>query len=316
MSASKLLLHLALLLIIPFTSLLAQQDPAATLEGTVTTSDGRPAPGAALRLKGKNSGVATGENGEYRIAIPREGTYTVIASGVGLETAEKTVRIKGPGTFRLDFTLQANAEQLKEVVVLSGRDVNRTDRFAAKIPLTNLENPQIYNTVSSEIMKQQAVVNFDDAMRNVPGIVRTWESTGRAGDGAAYFALRGFDAQPVLYNGLPGLTSGNLDPAGVEEIQVLKGPSGTLFGGSFYSYGGIINTITKKPYFTAGGEAAYHAGSFGLNRVTLDVNAPLSKQERIAMRINAAYHTENSFQDAGFKESFYVAPSLVYQVSD
>src|SRR3546814_17115353 len=113
--------------------------------------------------------------------------------------------------------LSANTEQLKEVVVLSGRDVNKVDRAVAKIPLTNMENPQIYNTVSSEIMKQQ-----------------------------------GFDAQPVLYNGLPGLTSGNLDPAGVEEIQVLKGPSGTLFGGSFYGYGGLIHTITKKQYFTAG----------------------------------------------------------------
>ncbi|WP_225975212.1 TonB-dependent receptor [Anseongella ginsenosidimutans] len=316
MNPSKLLLHIALLLIIPFTSSIAQQKPAATLRGTVTTSDGQPAAGVTLRLKDKNNGAATGENGEYRIAISEEGTYTVIASAVGRQTVEKTIRIDGPGTFRLDFVLSGNAEQLKEVVVLSGRDVNKIDRFAAKMPLTNLENPQIYNTVSSEVMKQQAIVNFDDAMRNVPGIVRTWESTGRGGDGASYFALRGFDAQPVLYNGLPGLTSGNLDPAGVEEIQVLKGPSGTLFGGSFYSYGGIINTITKKPYFTTGGEVAYQAGSFGLNRVTLDFNTPLGEQEKVAMRVNAAYHTENSFQDAGFKESFYVAPSLVYQVND
>src|SRR5690606_25582064 len=180
----------------------------------------------------------------------------------------------------------------------------------------NLENPQVYNTVPAEILKQQGITTYDDAMRNVPGITRTWESTGRAGDGAAYFALRGFDAQPALTNGLPGLASGNLDPANVEEIQVIKGPSGTLFGGSFYSYGGLINTITKKPYDGFGGEVAYNLGSFGLNRITADINTPLSKTEKITMRVNAAYHSEGSFQDAGFKKSFFIAPTLAYEVND
>lgn len=115
---------------------------------------------------------------------------------------------------------------------------------------------------------------------------------------------------------MPGLTSGNLDPADVEEIQVLKGLSGTLFGASFYSYGGIINTITKKPYYDFGGEIAYNVGSFGLHRITADVNTRLSKKEKIALRLNAAYTTENSFQDAGFRKSFFIAPSLVYEVND
>jgi len=225
-----------------------------------------------------------------------------------------------------DVVLNEDTRQLNEVVVLAGR--TRGGDYVAKMPLKNLENPQVYNTVSAEILKQQVVTNYDDALRNVPGISRTWESTGRAGDGAAYFALRGFDAQPSLINGLPGLSSGNLDPADVEEIQVIKGPSGTLFGGSFYSYGGIINTITKKPYFAdrtggssakgqslaVGGEVAYTVGSFGLNRLTADINTPLSS--KVALRVNAAYHTENSFQDAGFKRSFFLAPSLVYKASD
>lgn len=89
MNPSKLFLHIALLLIIPFTSLIAQQNPVAILSGTVTTFDGQPAAGVTLRLKGKNNGAATGENGEYRIAISEEGTYTVIASAVGRQTMEK-----------------------------------------------------------------------------------------------------------------------------------------------------------------------------------------------------------------------------------
>ncbi|MDR7128206.1 iron complex outermembrane receptor protein [Algoriphagus sp. 4150] len=207
---------------------------------------------------------------------------------------------------------------LMEVVVLGTQNIvkNANSEFVAKMPLKNLENPQVYTSVSAELMKEQVISNYDDALRNVPGIAKSWESTGRGGDGGAYFSLRGFEAQPALVNGLPGLVSGNLDPSNVEEIQVIKGPSGTLFGASFYGYGGIINTITKKPYLGFGGEVAYNTGSFGLHRLTVDVNTPLNKTKKMALRLNTALHTENSFQDAGFKKSFFISPTFAYEVND
>ena len=296
-----------------------------TISGSVRTSDGEPVELVMVNVKGTAKGALTDRNGKYQIRNIQPGLHRLIASFVGLEKQEQTIEVAAGGITTLDFTLKESSARLQEVIV-SARNLNRENVIVAKIPLKKLENPQVYNTVSSEIMKQQGITNYDDALRNVPGISRTWESTGRAGDGASYFALRGFDAQPTLYNGLPGLTSGNLDPANVEEIQVIKGPSSTLFGGAFYSYGGMINTITKKPYHQFGGEIGYNAGSFGLNRVTVDINAPLggtplggtplSKADKIALRVNTAYHSENSFQDAGFKKSFFIAPSLVYEVND
>jgi iron complex outermembrane receptor protein len=77
----------------------------------------------------------------------------------------------------------------------------------------------------------------------------------------------------------------------------------------------MINTITKKPYYTFGGEVAYTAGSFDLNRVTVDINTPFSKTKKIALRLNSAYHSENTFQDAGFRKSFYLNPSFSYEVN-
>ncbi|TZF85065.1 TonB-dependent receptor [Pedobacter sp. BS3] len=302
-----------ILLLITFNVVVAQQ--TASIKGKVTTSDGQPAVDVSVILKGSGRGTITNTNGEYELNRIKKGTYTIVASAVGLKPAQQTITVDNRNSYTVNFTLAVNSEQLREVVI-SAKNLNRENKVVAKMPLKNLENPQVYSTVSSEILKQQGITTYDDAMRNIPGIVRTWESTGRTGDGAAYFALRGFDAQPALYNGLPGLVSGNLDPANVEEIQVIKGPSGTLFGGSFYSYGGLINTITKKPYFTTGGEIAYNFGSFGLNRITADINTPLSKTEKIALRINTAFHQENSFQDAGFKKSFFIAPSLVYEVND
>lgn len=291
------------------------KDNNGIISGTITTSDGKPASNVTVRIERSKWGSISDEKGEFIIKNVKPGNWLLKVSAVAAVAQEKQVSVAAGQTVHIDFVLNENAAQLHEITI-SSTNPNKENRTVAKMPLRNLENPQVYNTVSSEIMKQQGITNYDDAMRNVPGITRTWESTGRAGDGASYFALRGFDAQPLLYNGLPGITSGNLDPADIEEIQVIKGPSGTLFGGAFYSYGGMINTITKKPYFDFGGEVGYNFGSYGLNRVTADINAPLSQKKKIAMRVNTAYHSENSFQDAGFKKSFFIAPSLAYEVND
>lgn len=286
-----------------------------TIHGSVHTNDGAPAREVTVRIENTGWGTITDGQGNYRIEGVRAGTWTVAASAVASTRQTKKVTLEGGQRLRVDFTLSASAAQLNEVVVTTLNDPKQSEDVA-KMPLRYLENPQVYNTVSSEIMTQQGITSYDDIFRNVPGITRTWESTGRAGDGAAYFTLRGFDAQPALVNGLPSLTSGDMDPADVEKVEVIKGPSGTLFGGSFYSYGGLINTVTKKPYYTFGGEVAYHMGSFGLNRVTADVNMPLSKDQKIALRLNTAYHSEGSFQDAGFKKSFFIAPAFSYEVND
>lgn len=301
------------LLFLFFASLAFAQN--ASISGKIKTSDGNAAEAVSISLKGTNKGASSDEDGNYQIKNIKPGTYEIIAFLIGLEKQEQTITLKPGDKLVLNFILKENSAKLNEVVI-SARNGNKLNSSVAKMPLKNLENPQVYNVVSLETIKLQGITNFDDILRNVPGISRTWESTGRAGDGASYFALRGFEAQPSLYNGLPGFTNGDLDPADIEEIQVLKGPSATLFGANFVGYGGIINTITKKPYFTTGGEVTYTAGSFGLNRITADVNTPLSKTERIALRVNTSYHTENSFQDAGYKKTFFVAPALTYHVND
>jgi len=285
------------------------------ISGTVTTSEGKAAASVTITLKGTSKGNTTDESGHYILRNVKPGSYTVVASLVGLASPEQTVTMTAGGKVTLDFILKENAAQLGEVIV-TARNANKTTLQVAKMPLKNLENPQVYNSVSADLIKQQGIVNFDDAMRNVPGIARTWESTGRSGDGTAYFALRGFEAQPSLVNGLASFTNGDLDLANIEEIQVLKGPSGTLFGGAVYQYGGIINVVTKKPYFSTGGEISYQLGSFGMNRVSADYNTLLSTTEKIALRINTAYGTQNSFQDAGFKKTFFFSPALTYQVND
>lgn len=76
----------------------------------------------------------------------------------------------------------------------------------------------------------------------------------------------------------------------------------------------MINVVTKQPHDRARGEINFTNGGFGLRRITADYNLPLSKQ--LAIRVNAANHSEDSFQDAGFSRSTFIAPSLSYKASE
>lgn len=212
-------------------------------------------------------------------------------------------------------TKKDTISNLKEVQVNNKYKYKREkSTTVSKMPLKDIENPQVYNTVTSELMKEQVVTNLNDALKNATGITRLWESTGRGTDGAEYFSMRGFAVQPTMTNGLPAVTNTSTDPINVDNIEVIKGPSGTLFGSSLISYGGLINIVTKKPYNFFGGEVNYTSGTYGLDRVTTDINIPLNKE--VSVRVNAAYHNENSFQDSGFSKSFFFAPSLSYKVND
>ncbi|WP_029271578.1 TonB-dependent receptor [Flavobacterium sp. KJJ] len=290
----------------------------ATLKGQITLNNNESPEGVSIILKGTRFGTITDQEGNYKIKNIKPGTYTLKVSAVGYTTSEKKITINEGQELTENLSLTSNSEELTEIVVNAGKNhfVRKETRQVARLPLKNLENPQSYTTITGELLKEQVVTNFDDALKNASGITPLWAATGRAGDGAAYYSLRGFPVQPTMVNGLPGLTNGSLDPANIDRIEIIKGPSGTLFGSSLISYGGLINTTTKKPYKTFGGEVNYTVGSYGLNRVTADINTPLNDKKTLNFRINSAYNKQESFQDAGFRESFFVAPSLSYEVND
>ncbi|WP_028376800.1 TonB-dependent receptor [Leeuwenhoekiella sp. MAR_2009_132] len=292
----------------------------AQLQGLVQNSAAQPLEGATIDVGRTNLGTTTDFNGNFLLDQIPAGNYRITISYIGFKTKYLNLTLANGETKKLGvLTLQENQEQLAAVSI-NGIKHNKFNRemsmSVSKMPLANIENPQVYTSITSALLKEQVITNFDDALKNAPGIDKLWESTGRGSDGAGYFSLRGFATQPNLVNSLPALTNGSPDPANIEHIDVIKGPSGTLYGSSLVSYGGLINITTKKPFFGFGGTLSYTAGSYGLNRVTADVNTLLSQDKNIALRVNTAYHTQNSYQDAGFKKSFFFAPSLAYRVND
>ncbi|HVW63230.1 MAG TPA: TonB-dependent receptor [Puia sp.] len=294
------------------------EENPGNIKGTLTTNDGQPAAYVTVILGPDGKKVITDETGKFTLRNIRPGNYTLEVSLVGHETVRREVLVESGRTTTLSIILSVSGTQLSEVVVSGSRAkyANTGSEYVAKMPLKNMENPQAYSVVGAELIKEQVITSYDDALKNAPGISKLWSSTGRDGDGAGYYSLRGFAVQPTLVNGLAGLTNGGLDVANVERIEVIKGPSGTLFGGTLISYGGLINTVTKKPYEAFGGEVSYTGGSYGLNRFTLDINTPLDKDKKLLLRVNGAYHDENSFQDAGFRKIRFIAPSLSYKVTD
>ncbi|WP_034257820.1 TonB-dependent receptor [Altibacter lentus] len=312
----KILLPVLTLLLLTHVSL-AQN---GTITGTIKDSNEAPLFGVNVSIKNTSIGTQTNEYGDFVLSNVEQGEYTLLISYLGFKTKEIQLTVANDQNSDLEtITLYEGNEILSEVTV-EGERRNKFSRkktaYVSKLPLKDIENTQVYSTITNEILKSQVVTNFDDALKNATGVEQLWTSTGRGGDGAGYYSLRGFSVQPQLVNGLPGLTNGTINPANIERIEVLKGPSATLFGNAVSSYGGLINVVTKKPYVGTGGELSFTSGTYGLNQIVGDFNTALSKEDNLYFRLNTAYTTEQSFQDAGFRKSFFVAPSLSYKVNN
>ncbi len=286
------------------------------ISGTVSQVDGSPIELVNVVLKEIEIGAITDANGKYTISNVPAGRYTLISSFVGYQSTQRKIQIREHENLNISFILEDNTLQLDEITVsytVENKYYRDSSFIVAKLPLKDYENPQVYHSIPKTILKEQVVTNMNDALKNATGVTRLWESTGRGGDGAEFYSMRGFSVQPTLVNGMPAINNRGLDPANVESIDIIKGPSGTLFGSPVISYGGLINITTKQPYESFGGSVNYITGSNGLNRIATDVNAKISDQSFV--RLNMAYNKQNSFQDAGFSESLFIAPSFKFQPS-
>ena len=57
-------------------------------------------------------------------------------------------------------------------------------------------------------------------------------------------------------------------------------------------------------------------GSYDFQRVSADVNTPLTKSRNLLLRVNTAFSHEGTFQTVGFSRSFAVAPSLLFKPTE
>lgn len=303
-----------------FTSVrvMAEDENGGTIRGKVLTTDGKAATDVVILLKETNESAISETDGSFTFDHVKPGSYHLIVTLMGYTPVEEQVMVNAGKTTNIRLQLAVSSKALKEVVVTGTHNklIKTSSYDVAKMPLKNLENPQVYSTITKDLLQQQVIFSVDDALKNAPGLTRMWDATGRGGDGGGYYNLRGFIVQSKLRNGLAGNVTAKIDAYNLEQVEVIKGPSATLFGNSLTSYGGLINRVTKKPYDHFGGDVTYAMGSYGFNRVSADVNTPLDKEKDVLLRINTAYNYEGSWQDYGFNKNFAFAPSLSYRVND
>ncbi|CAN5152075.1 catecholate siderophore receptor Fiu [soil metagenome] len=144
------------------------------------------------------------------------------------------------------------------------------------------DTPQIVNVIPKELIQQQKITTLEQALRDSPGItVAIGEGGTLAGD---QFKIRGLDANNDIYtDGLRDFGVYTRDAFDYQEVQVLKGPSGAMFGRG--TTGGAINTISKQPetrHDFLNVDAAVGTGDY--YRVTADLNHKIN--DTTAVRFN------------------------------
>lgn len=306
-------LAVALLISLQYALALTPDKGRGNVRGLVQTSDGQPAGFVNVSIKGSSKGSLTGEQGDYMIRNVAEGSHILVVQLVGYAAVEIPIDIVADETVTAPaVSLKESLNQLEEVQVKGNvnRFADKESDYVARLPLKNLENPQVYSTVNKDLISEQVVTDFKDALRNVAGVAPVNNPAG--GTGAT---IRGFSATTTIRNGM-AVQIYQSDPINLERVEVIKGPSGTLFGSSLVSFGGLINQVTKKPFEAFKGEVSYTAGSYELSRFTADLNTPLNADKSLLLRVNAAAHSEGTWQTFGHNRRYTATPSLLYKVDD
>lgn len=291
------------------------QSNTGTISGKALLKDGNSVQGATVKITDLNKKATTDSDGSYELKNIPFGSYVVEVNRNGYESSPASVTVdQNNPNVTLDFELTYTSQKLEEVIVSSGgnRFARKESEEVSKMKLKNMENPQVYTIVSKELMKEQVITDYNSAFKNVPGAgIAEVRNQGRTTN-----ISRGFATPQLVRNGVGSFTYNSIDPANLERIEVIKGPSATLFGSTISSFGGLFNRVTKKPFDYFKGEVSYSTGDWDLNRFTADINTPINEDKTALFRINTAFHSERSFQDAGFNKSFFIAPSFSYEINE
>lgn len=284
------------------------------IKGKVTDEDNNAIAGASITLLETGYTTLTNVTGEFEINDINNGKYRIKVTHVGFKLHEETISVRAGETTKLRISLTKESESLSAVTVVSG--INRFNKKetddVARLPLRNIENPQVYSVIPKEIIAEQVVVDYNSIFKNIPGAaVPVVYNQGRSA-----MLTRGFTTANFIRNSISGFVYTNIDPANLEVLQAVKGPSGTLFNSGQISFGGLFNRVTKKPLEHNKTEIAFTGGGYNLNRLTFDINRPLTDDKQVLFRINGALHTEKSFQDQGFTRNVMLAPSFIYKLND
>lgn len=214
-------------------------------------------------------------------------------------------------------SLPVNGFELPSVVI-TGEGPGYAASKASSATRTDsplIQTPQSISVLKRSLIDDQDVHTLSDALVNISGVVPTKPEE------ALLIApiIRGFPAETYL-DGL-SIFGGNqqaFNPAGlvgVERIEVLKGPSSSLYGGGLGSpLGGLINVQSTRPEIgRTGGYLGIRAGSFSTTNPYGDYNLTLS--DKLAVRFAGEYQDSKSWINQVNGKRVFLQPSILFKPS-
>jgi catecholate siderophore receptor len=187
-----------------------------------------------------------------------------------------------------DEAADADAREVAPVQVVGQRTALDESVELPGVSTTLQDLPQAVSVIGADQLKKQGIASLEQALRNVPGItIAIGEGGTLNGD---QFKIRGFDAKDDVYvDGLRDFGAYTRDSFNYEEVQVLKGPSGAMFGRG--TTGGAVNTVSKRPRLEGFTSLDAYAGNGDYYRALADIDRRLG--ETTALRLTGM------FTDAG-----------------
>lgn len=288
----------------------------SSIKGKVTTSDGQPAAGVTIIIKGKSKGAVSDEKGNFIFKNLLPGTYDLEISLVGYETVTKKVTLGLNETGTVAIQLRLSQKELEAVVIKSASNNYKSNSLSSSLRLQTplLEIPQNIQIVNNKVLTDQQIISMSDGVvRNVSGAMRLehW------GDMYTNITARGSQIQ-AFRNGFNVVNSywGPLteDMSYVDHIEFVKGPAGFMLANGDPS--GLYNVVTKKPTGQTKGEFEFTIGSFDLYRSSLDLDGKLSKDGKLLYRLNLSGQQKKSHRPNEYNNRYAVAPVISYQLDD
>jgi iron complex outermembrane recepter protein len=250
------------------------QATRALLTGVVRDSNGGVLPGVIVKVVNEGTGArteaVTGGEGEYSVPSLPDGSYRVEAALDGFEATTQRVAVGGPQPARADVTLSPS--RLTESVVVTAR---RLEEVAQEVPIP-------VSVIRGDLVADAGAFNVNRMKEMLP-TVQFYSTNPRnsainiRGLGSP-FGLTNDGIEPGVGLYIDGVfyarpASASLDFLDVEQVEVLRGPQGTLFGKN--TTAGAINVTTRKPSFTPATEAEINFGNLGFAQAKASVTGPL-----------------------------------------
>jgi iron complex outermembrane receptor protein len=202
------------------------------------------------------------------------------------------------------------AEDERDTITVTGVRQSYRGNFALR------EIPQAIATIDDAVIEQNTILRLTDALDLNASVVRQntlgglWDS----------FAVRGFAGDENLPSGylVNGFNagrgfSGQRDVAGIERVEVLKGPAAAVLGRG--EPGGSINLVTKQAELgRTFGTASLQYRSFDTVRAEGDAN--LSLTDGLSARLIAYAERGDTFRDRVEQKRWGFLPSIGLKLGD